>query len=680
MRLISLLGSLALLALPLMAEPPSPPKLMPLPAKIEPGEAFLAVNGDFTVANIGATDARLDAAVERFLAQLQRQTGVPLRQAKPAQPPQATLVIDCKAKAPGESPVLGEDESYQIDVGESQARLNAKTTTGALRGLQTLLQLVQDSERGFEFPSVHIDDKPRFPWRGLMIDVSRHWMDEAVILRNLDAMAAVKLNVFHWHLSDDQGWRVESRRYPKLQELCSDGRYYTQDQIRHVIEYAKARGIRVVPEFDVPGHTSAILKAYPELGSAPGPYEIERRWGIFVPTLDPTKDETYQFLDGLFTEMASLFPDPYFHIGGDEVEGSQWKNSESIQAWKQKQGMKEDRDLHVAFNRRLLEILKRNHKIMIGWDEVFAPGLPTETVIQSWRGPDSLAEAARQGYRGILSYGYYLDHMDPASFHYGFDPLPAGSKLNTKQAELILGGEACMWDEYATAETVDSRLWPRLAAIAERFWSPRTVTDVDSMYDRLETINRYLDWTGVQHRAHRQAMLARIAGNRQLVSLPVLADVVESEGIGVRAESRAYTSFIPMNRLVDATPKESELVRKLDVLAKRLAKGDAVSAGEIAWMQREFHAWAANDERFRAESQGHHLMKELGELSARLSATGEIGLEALRLVQTKAAAPAGWVAAEKAKLKDFEKPEAEVRLAAVRPVLTLLEAVEKSGK
>ncbi len=185
----------------------------------------------------------------------------------------------------------------------------------------------------FQAPAVHIEDHPRFPWRGLMMDVSRHWMPVDVVKRNLDAMAAVKLNVFHWHLSDDQGFRVESKRFPKLQELGSDGNFYTQDEIRQVVEYARARAIRVVPEFDIPGHTTSWFVGYPELASAPGPYKIERTWGIFQPTMNPAREETYQFLDAFIGEMAALFPDPYFHIGGDEVEETQWKQSASIQAF-----------------------------------------------------------------------------------------------------------------------------------------------------------------------------------------------------------------------------------------------------------------------------------------------------------------------------------------------------------
>ena len=333
------------------------------------------------------------------------------------------------------------------------------------------------ARRASTYPAIHIEDRPRFPWRGLMLDVSRHWMPVEVVERNLDAMAAVKLNVFHWHLSDDQGFRAESRRFPRLQQLGSDGNFYTQADIRHVVAYARDRGIRVVPEFDMPGHTNSWLVGYPELASAPGPYSIGRTWGVYDGAMDPTREETYEFLDAFLGEMTQLFPDPYFHIGGDEVNGKQWSQSASIQAFAKEHNLEGTRGLQVYFNQRIQKLLQKYGKIMVGWDEVLHPDLPADTVVQSWRGQASLAEAASKGYRGILSAGYYLDHLRPASYHYGIDPLAdAAQKLTPEEASRILGGEACMWAEYADAETVDSRIWPRAAVIAERLWSPKEAT------------------------------------------------------------------------------------------------------------------------------------------------------------------------------------------------------------
>ncbi len=303
---------------------------MPLPVKADAGSGSLTIDGGFSISVAECSDARLPRAANRITVRIARQTGIPIGLGKPAGA-NVSLRVEC-ASAGSAYPSLGDDESYQLDVSSEGARLKAPTGAGALRGLETFVQSIESGPSGFHVAAVHIEDRPRFPWRGLMLDVSRHWMPIEVVERNLDAMAAVKLNVFHWHLSDDQGFRVESKRFPRLQELGSDGYFYTQDQIREVVAYARDRGIRVVPEFDIPGHTQSWLAAYPELATAPGPYEIGRTWGAFDPVMDPTREEVYQFLDAFLGEMAALFPDAYFHIGGDEVNPKQWNQSASIQA------------------------------------------------------------------------------------------------------------------------------------------------------------------------------------------------------------------------------------------------------------------------------------------------------------------------------------------------------------
>ena len=400
--------------------------LMPVPASVRFGTGRLAVNKSFTVAARGHTDERLRAGVERALRRLEGRTvlELPLELANDAGA--AALVVDCKG--PGQAvPSVEEDESYSLDVSDKQAVLRAATVVGALRGLETFLQLLEGDREGFYVPAVSIEDRPRFRWRGLLIDVGRHYEPVAVLKRNLDAMAAVKLNVLHWHLSEDQGFRIESRKFPKLTGLGSDGLFYTQDEAREIIAYARERGIRVVPEFDMPGHSTSWLVGYPELGSAPGPYKIERGAGIFEPALDPTREEVYKFLDQFLGEMAALFPDAYLHIGGDENEGKQWDRNPRIQAFMKEHGIKDNRALQTYFNQRLLKILTRHGKRMMGWDEIFQPDLPKDVVIQSWRGPQSLADAARKGYDGILSAGYYIDLIYPASEHYLADPVPPDS-------------------------------------------------------------------------------------------------------------------------------------------------------------------------------------------------------------------------------------------------------------
>ena len=346
---------------------------------------------------------------------------------------------------------------------------------------------------GFFVPGVEIQDKPRFKWRGLLIDVGRHFEPVEVIKRQLDGMAAVKLNVLHFHLSEDQGFRVESLKYPKLHELGSDGDYYTQAQLRDIVEYARQRGIRVVPEFDMPGHVTSWVVGYPELASAPGPYTIARGFGVFDPAFDPTRESTYKFIDGFIGEMVKIFPDPYWHIGGDENNGKQWAANPKIQAFMKEKQIKDAHGLQTYFNQRLLAILKKHGKRMMGWDEIFQPGLPKEAVIHSWRGQKALFDAAKAGYDGVLSAGYYIDLLETAARHYAVDPLPANSGLTDAEAAHVLGGEATMWGEWVGPETIDSRMWPRAAAIAERFWSPREVNDVDDMYRRLEKISVELE-------------------------------------------------------------------------------------------------------------------------------------------------------------------------------------------
>src|SRR5690606_29320449 len=209
---------------------------------------------------------------------------------------------------------VGTDESYQLRINAEQIHLHAETTLGALHALETLLQLPVPWGDAHAYPLVSITDSPRFPWRGALIDVSRHFLSIATLKRQIDAMAAAKLNVFHWHLTDDQGWRMESKTFPLLQQKASGGKYYTQQEIRELVDYAWQRGIYVLPEIDMPGHVSALALAYPELMSAPGPYQAEERWGVHKPTLNPANKEVYIFVEKLFTEVAALFPFAYIHI------------------------------------------------------------------------------------------------------------------------------------------------------------------------------------------------------------------------------------------------------------------------------------------------------------------------------------------------------------------------------
>jgi hexosaminidase len=603
--------------------PAAQPNLMPWPMKIAAGQGALRIDQTFRIAVTGRSDARVNSGAARLIARLTLQTGMPLA-AGLAPSSEATLVIHCDG--PGE-PVqkLGEDESYRLEVSVQQALLTAPNPLGVLHGLETFLQLVEPGQNAFQVPVATIEDKPRFPWRGLHLDVSRHWMPLEVVRRNLDGMAAVKLNVFHWHLSDDQGFRVESKRYPKLQELGSDGFYYTQAQVREVIAYARERGIRVVPEFDMPGHSQSWLVGYPELASVPGPYQIERKWGIFDPVMDPTSEFTYKLLDGFIAEMAALFPDEYFHIGGDEVNGEQWKKSPRIQAFMRDHKLKDTGELQAYFTKRVQAIVARHGKRMEGWDEVLAAGPPKDIVIQAWQGQKQLADAAKQGYSGILSAGYYLDHMDPASTMYLVDPLENElANLTSEEKSRILGGEVCMWTEYVSTENVDSRIWPRTAAIAERFWSPQQVKDIASMYTRLDAVSRKLDWLGLTHLSSYLPMLRRMAGDDPIEPLKVLADAVQPAGLDPRDETDKYSQPVPLNRLVDAARAKSKTARDFAAMVEDM---DHVQLR--AWLT----LWRDNDAQLKPLLEKSFLLTEDIPASRDLSRLGAIGLEALDFIE-----------------------------------------------
>ena len=644
--------------------------LMPLPAKLMELEGRLAIDASFSVGFAGYREIRLEVAARRLLRRLEKQTGIPMAEEVAPDASRAGLVIDCAG--PGEAvQSVRENESYKLEVAANRARLTAATPVGVLRGIETFLQWIELDEQGFGARAVLIEDSPRFPWRGLLIDVCRHWMPMPVIKRNLDAMAALKLNVFHWHLSDDQGFRIESKKFPRLQEMGSDGKYFTQQQVREVIDHARDRGIRVVPEFDMPGHTTAWFVGYSTLASAPGPYTIERKWGIFDPTMDPTKEELYPFLDVLVGEMAALFPDDYFHIGGDEVSGKQWDSSPSIQAFMREHSMKSNHDLQAYFNQRVLNIVQGHGKRMIGWDEVLHPSLPKDIVVHSWRGQESLANAARQGYLGILSFGYYLDHIRPASFHYANDPLEgATAGLTAAEQARILGGEACMWTEYVTPENVDSRIWPRNAAIAERLWSPQAVKDVDSMYRRLEVVSRKLDRLGVTHRSSYPLMLERLTDSGPTEPLRRFADLLEPVKFYARGQSRDYTSQTPLNRLVDSTRPESKEVRKFAKLLENLS----ANKDEI---RKKLTLWRDNSAELIPDMQQSSLLQEAVPLAEDVSALAMSGLKALDYLEKGAVAPKSWVDAQNGLLARAAKPRAELLIMIVPSIRKL---VEMAGK
>jgi hexosaminidase len=634
-------------------------------------EGFLALDHTPHIELTG-DDERVHDALNRFVRNLSVRTGVPFDRNFPGTPDGPRLVIRCAGNGLRVQK-LEEDESYHLTAGQTGVELTAANPLGIMHGLETLLQLVQAGPRGWVVPYVQIDDVPRFAWRGLMIDVSRHFMPLDALKRNVDGMAAVKLNVLHLHLSDDEGFRVESKRCPKLTGLASDGLFYTQAQIRELIAYARDRGVRVVPEFDVPGHAVSWLVAYPQLASGPAPHGLVRsQRDDLRPPLDPTNEATYKLLDRVFGEMESLFPDAYFHIGGDEVNGKYWDNDAHIQAWMHAHNIKDNHALQTYFTQRVQKIVQKHGKQMEGWDEILDGNLPKDSLIQSWRGSQSLADAAKAGYKTVLSAGYYLDLMYPASQHYAVDPMMGPSAtLSAEEKSRIIGGEAAQWTEYVTPEILDNRLWPRLGAIAERLWSPESVTDVSSMYSRLAILSRNLEWLDLQHIDGSRKMLGRIEGDDMPPSLlKTLAVAVEPVKEYNREKTQVYDVEAPLNHLVDAVPPESDEARQINALALRAVHDPSVRPELRKWFAR----WQENDAQLEPYLTTSMLRKPLIPLSKNLSALGALGLAALDSIES---AQPVTIETRKEQLAEVEANasyQAEMLIAIVPAVRALVEA------
>ena len=665
------------------ATPPQSPAsrfvntLMPQPAQLSTQEGQLTLTSSFTAITDHYRDARLEAAIARTLDRLRTRTGLAIPTIPSASSSSGTLVVS--VDGPGEAIQSDdEDESYSLEVTFSAALLHAATVIGAMRGLETLQQLVQSDATSYFVPAVSIRDTPRFRWRGLMIDCGRHFMPLDVIKRSLDGMAAVKLNVFHWHLSEDQGFRLESRAFPKLTGMGSDGLFYTQEQAREIVAYARDRGIRVVPEFDVPGHTSAWFVGYPDLASAPDPFHIEREFGVFDPVMDPTRDSTYKFLDTFVAEMAAIFPDRFMHIGGDENNGVEWKANPRIQTFMREHNLQNTAALQNYFNQRLLKILEKHGKHMIGWDEILTPDLPKDIVVQSWRGFDSLAAGAKSGYNSILSAGYYLNLMSSAEAHYLVDPLSQANDLTPEQQARILGGEACMWTEQTTPQDIDSRIWPRAAAIAERLWSPRDVNNVDDMYRRLALESLRLEALGLTHISQEAVSLRQLAETREIEPLRVLASVLEPVTFHDRAHMQHPNQLTPLNQLVDALPADPPSRHNFELLVRSYLQGSPTRLQEETDLTTNFKTWIAAEPGILRLMAGSPILAQAETRAQQLTAMGTVGIEAISYLSSGLPAASGWKAQQLAVLDEAEKPQALVRFTVIKPLRDLVGAVSEA--
>jgi hexosaminidase len=649
--------------------------LMPLPKEFTFDDARFFLTRDFTV-SIGAdATPRAKAAAGRFLKRLKGRTGIFMDQYEvTGELANASMNISMQREGKNQ---LYENESYHIIITSKNISLTSETDLGTIHGLETLLQLLQSDSSGYFFEGGNINDAPRFAWRGLLIDVGRHFMPVEVIKRNIDAMVAVKMNVLHFHLTDDQGFRIESKKFPKLHQLGSDGNYFSQDQIRDIVAYADVRGIRVVPEIDIPGHTSSWFVGYPELASGNGPYNISRKYGIMLPSMNPSKEETYNFLDTLFQEMITLFPDAYLHIGGDENNGKEWDANPSIQDFKKDNNLTNNHALQAYFNRRVLDILTKYNKKMIGWDEILQPDLPKNIVIQIWRGKQSMENAVQKGFPVIFSHGYYIDLMQPAGLHYQNDPLPASNTLTGEQKQLVLGGEATMWAETITDETIDSRIWPRTAAIAERLWSPDTVQNIASMYQRMDKVSIELEELGITHEKNYDMMLRRLTGDYDIDALKTLVDVLEPVKFYHRVSDKEvhYTTESPYTRVVDAARPDARIARRFNALVDEyLANPNNKSV--VGELKGYLNKWTANHEVLMKTIESHTVLKEIYPLSEHLAAISQIGLQAMLYIETNKKPEKAWNDSANNKLKLAAKPVAQTEIAVVKEIKKLVDKLK----
>jgi hexosaminidase len=439
-----------------------------------------------------------------------------------------------------------------------------------------------------------------------------------------------------------------------------------------------------VPEFDMPGHGTSWILAYPELSPEAQITQLPVVYGTPTAVLDPTRESTYKFINTLVDEMGRIFPDEYFHIGGDEVQGTAWLSNPRVVEFMKKKGFTTPAELQAFFNQRLENILKKHDKKMIGWDEILNPALPKTIVIHSWRGEASLAEGARQGYQGILSAPYYLDGQKTSAQMFLDDPVPSDTAMTADQQRLILGGEVCMWAEQLNPETVDSRVWPRTMAVAERFWSPQSDRDVSDMYRRLRINSLKLEDVGLQHISGPEVLRRNLLLKRDPQALDVLASVLEPVSFHERYGGQHTNGLTTLDRLVDAVvadpPSRQEIAGDVDALAGGVTvpplsdpklsldlSGDVpsgvASSPEVALrrLRQRFLSWQAAGPSLLEAVRETPRLSDAAVRAEQLGELAEVGLSALTYLQTHTVPPAGWQARQMSILDAASQPSALVR-------------------
>lgn len=633
------------------------PVILPAPSSVQTDGSAFALPQTFAVVWHGKKTALLEKAVERFRLRLEKISGQKISFTAPSSDPNLfTLTITCD-EAGNPPPSLTMQEDYTLATSASGITLSATQPFGILHGLASTLQLVTRTQTGAVITQATLSDAPRFRWRGLMIDVSRHFMTLPTLLRQIDAMELTKLNALHLHLADGQGFRVESKLFPRLHTVASHGQYYTQNQIRTLVSYAADRGIRVVPEFDTPGHSFALLEAYPRY-AAQAPLNLTDRAERNRAALDPTNPATYRFVNALYGEMASLFPDAYFHIGGDEVVAKQWKNAPRIMAYMKAHNLATPAEMQAEFTRRVAQSLTRRHKIVMGWDEITAAEIPQDTVVEVWRGAAHTASATAAGHPVVVSDGYYLDRLQPSATFYEHDPLditanmaeakaaaqvtgPGGTidapamqqatPLSDAQKALVLGAEGALWTEIVTEEMLDSRLWPRMAALAERFWSAPTQCDASTLSGRLAITQDRLELLGLESRANSHRMLTRLAPGDTYAAATLLS---------VTSPIRNYAHNHELLQIRHKqTATEQDLTAPADIATPDSFVADRFNQQALAYaggqkelkhsLRVQLTAWIENDAAFQAAALRHPGLQVALPASTSLKNLAQAGLMAL---------------------------------------------------
>ena len=528
--------SVTVLVLTAACAAPRPTSVIPLPAYIlETGADAFVLDTDTRIALSDPADTELRHLAESWAEPVREASGFSLLvAAAPAVTSEANTVTLRLSGGTTEANV----EGYRMDVTSSAVDISAHTPAGLFYGLQTLRQLLPVNSEDWSMPAVVIKDVPRFRYRGMHLDVGRHFFPVTFIKKYIDLLALYKMNTFHWHLTEDQGWRIEIKKYPKLTEIgayrqetvlgknferfdrpyIGDGKphggFYTQDEVREVVAYARARYIDVIPEIEMPGHATAALAAYPQYACTDGPFAVPTTWGIFEDIYCP-KEETFQFLEDVLTEVIALFPSTYIHIGGDEAPKTRWEESEVAQQVIAREGLANEEELQSYFIRRIESFLQQHGRRLIGWDEILEGGLAPQATVMSWRGMDGGIEAARQGHDVIMTptshtyFDYYQadPEAEPLAIRglttlkkvYDFEPVP--SVLSLDEAAHILGAQGNVWTEYmATTDYVEYMVFPRMLALSEVVWSPKNARNWESFSRRLPYQLQHLDKLGVNYR------------------------------------------------------------------------------------------------------------------------------------------------------------------------------------